>query len=68
MAKKKKKEKDMLQISLKRGEYITYKSKSYTDYMVQKGLFVVLNGSQWIGIYNLDCVEYAAFIKGGDHE
>lgn len=58
MSKKYKKKKthgnDALQISLKRGEYITYQSSSYTDYMVTGGLFVVIKGSQWIGIYNLD--------------
>lgn len=55
--------KDLLQISLKRGSLITYKSSSYTDYMVNGNLFVVLNGDQWIGIYNLDSIEYVAYIK-----
>ena len=55
--------KDLLQISLKRGSLITYKSSSYTDYMVNGNLFVVLNGDQWIGIYNMDSIEYVAYIK-----
>jgi hypothetical protein len=55
-------DKDLLQISLKRGELITYKRKSFTDYMVRGDLFVVINGTQWIGIYNMDCVEYVAYI------
>ena len=55
-------DKDLLQISLKRGEIITYKSSSYTDYMVKGDLFIVINGTQWIGIYNMDCVEYIAYI------
>ena len=63
MAKKKNKGKDALQISLKRGEYITYKSESYTDYMVTGNLFVVIKGCQWVGIYNMDSVEYVAYIK-----
>lgn len=44
--KKPKENEDILQISLKRGEYIEYESDSYTDYMVNGGLFVVLNGDQ----------------------
>ena len=60
--KRPKENEDILQISLKRGEYIEYESDSYTDYMVNGGLFVVLNGDQWIGIYNMDCVEYVAYI------
>lgn len=59
---------DVLQISLKRGEYIIYQSSSYTDYMVNGGLFVVLKGDQWVGIYNMDCVEYVAYIEGGHDE
>lgn len=55
-------DKDLLQISLKRGELINYKRKSFTDYMVRGDLFVVINGTQWIGIYNMDCVEYVAYI------
>lgn len=55
--------KDLLQISLKRGEYITYKSDSYTDYMVTGNLFVVIKGCQWVGIYNMDSIEYVAYIK-----
>ena len=64
--KKKKQSKDLLQISLKRGEYITYQRDSYTDYMVQSGLFVVLNGDQWIGIYNMDSIEYVAYIRDAE--
>lgn len=56
------KDNDLLQISLKRGSLISYEGKSFTDYMVNSGLFVVLNGEQWIGIYNMDCVEYVAYI------
>lgn len=55
-------DKDLLQISLKRGSLINYKGNSFTDYMVNGDLFVVLNGDQWIGIYNMDCVEYVAYI------
>lgn len=58
-------DKDLLQISLKRGKLITYKRKSFTDYMVRGDLFVVINGTQRIGIYNMDCVEYVAYIPEG---
>ena len=56
------KENDILQISLKRGETITYSGSSFTDYMVRGNLFVVINECQWIGIYNMDCIEYVAYI------
>ena len=42
------KDNDLLQISLKRGDIITYKASSFTDYVIRDGLFVVINGSQWI--------------------
>ena len=66
--KQKKNRNDALQISLKRGEYITYKSSSYTDYMIQGRLFVVIKGCQWIGIYNLDSIEYIAYIDDVNRE
>lgn len=56
------KDNDLLQISLKRGDMITYKGSSFTDYMIRDSLFVVINGTQWIGMYNMDCVEYVAYI------
>lgn len=56
------KDNDLLQISMKRGDIITYKGSSFTDYMIRDNLFVVINGSQWIGMYNMDCVEWVAYI------
>jgi len=56
------KDNDLLQIGLKRGHMITYEGRSFTDYMISDGLFVVLNGEQWVGIYNMDCVEYVVYI------
>lgn len=56
-------ENDLLQISLKRGEIINYKASSFTDYMIEDNLFIVIRGTQWIGMYNMDCVEYVAYIK-----
>ncbi len=55
-------ENDLLQISLKRGEIINYKASSFTDYMIKENLFIVIRGTQWIGMYNMDCVEYVAYI------
>lgn len=55
-------ENDILQISLKRGDTITYQASSFTDYMIRDGLFVVIKETQWIGMYNMDCVEYVAYI------
>lgn len=56
------KDNDLLQISMKRGDIITYKGSSFTDYMIRDNLFVVINDSQWIGMYNMDCVEWVTYI------
>lgn len=61
-------EKDLLQISLKRGEIINYQRDSFTDYMVKGELFVVIRDTQWIGIYNMDCIEYVAYIRADQRE
>ena len=56
------KDNDLLQIRLKRGDMIIYKGSSFTDYMIRDSLFVVINGTQLVGMYNMDCVEYVAYI------
>lgn len=46
----------MLRIVYKNGEVIIYQADQYTDYSYDGKCFIVINGKQWIGIYNMDCV------------
>ena len=46
----------MLRIVFKNGEVISYGEDDYTDYSYDSKCFIVINGQQWIGIYNMDCV------------
>ena len=46
-----------LKITFQDGTQKTYKSKQFTDYTYDRKCFVVIKKKQWIGIYNLDCIE-----------
>ncbi len=47
-----------IEITFKDGNFRLWKSDSYTDYMyIKNNLFVVINGSQWVGIYNMDTIQ-----------
>lgn len=46
----------MIQITLRNGSYIEWNKDQYTDYMYDGKCFIIIRGSQWIGIYNMDCV------------
>ena len=35
-----------------------YSPSEYTDYKYDGKYFIVIYEKQWIGFYNLDCVEY----------
>ena len=48
----------MIEIVLKSGNVVTYKPDQYTEYKYDGKIFAVIYDKQWIGIYNLDCVEY----------
>lgn len=48
----------MIKIILKNGDVCTYKPDSYTEYKYDRKYFVIINKNQWIGLYNLDCIEY----------
>lgn len=52
----------MIVITMKDGTVKCYSGDSFTDYMYDKKCFIVLRGKQWIGIYNIDCVESVEFI------
>lgn len=47
----------MIQITFIDGAYREWDEDQYTDYMVNKDLFVILKDSQWIGIYNLKTIK-----------
>lgn len=51
----------MLKIVFKNGEVIVYQPDQYTDYSYDSKSFIVINGRQWIGIYNMDCVSCVEF-------
>lgn len=48
----------MIEIVLKNGDMAHYKPDEYTDYKYDGKYFIVIYEKQWIGFYNLDCVEY----------
>lgn len=45
-----------IEIYFKDGNCRIWRNNKYTDYMYYKqpNIFVIINGSQWVGIYNLD--------------
>ena len=48
----------MIQITMVGGNYICWEKEQYTDYMLYDGkVFVVIKGSKWVGIYNIDQVK-----------
>lgn len=58
----------MLRIVYKNGEVITYQPDQYTDYSYDSKCFIVINGKQWIGIYNMDCVAAVEFGREEESE
>ena len=48
----------MIEIVFKNGDMAHYKPDEYTDYKYDGKYFIVIYEKQWIGFYNLDCVEY----------
>ena len=48
----------MIEIVFKNGDMAHYKPNEYTDYKYDGKYFIVIYEKQWIGFYNLDCVEY----------
>jgi len=47
----------MIYITFKDGAYREWEEEDYSDYMVNNGLFVIIDGNKWVGIYNLDCIK-----------
>lgn len=48
----------MIEIVLRNGNMAHYNPEDYTDYKYDGKYFIVIYKKQWIGFYNLDCVEY----------
>ena len=48
----------MLEIVFKNGDMVHYDIEEYTDYKYDGKYFIVIYDKQWIGFYNLDCIEY----------
>ena len=48
----------MIEIIFKNGDMVHYNPDEYTDYRYYMKYFIVIRDKQWIGFYNLDCVEY----------
>jgi hypothetical protein len=47
----------MIQITMVGGNFTCWDKKQYTDYMYDGKVFVVIKGSKWVGIYNIDQVK-----------
>lgn len=52
-----------IDIIFKDGRTITYKEDEYTEYTYDGKVFAVIMGKQWIGIFNIDTVEYITIGK-----
>lgn len=49
----------MIEIVFKDSDTVHYYNPDqYTDYRYDRKFFIVIRDKQWIGFYNLDCVEY----------
>ena len=46
----------MLNITLSNGAFIQWNKDQFTDYMYDGKCFIVIKGSQWVGIYNMNFV------------
>lgn len=48
----------MIEIVFRNGDMAHYTPEQYTDYRYDGKYFIVIKDKQWVGFYNLDCVEY----------
>lgn len=49
---------EFITIVFQNGNMCHYAPSEYTDYKYDGKYFIVIYEKQWIGFYNLDCVEY----------
>ena len=59
---------EYITIVFKKGNMCHYKPDMYTDYRYDGKYFIVIRENQWIGFYNLDCVEYIEVLSIEDAE
>jgi len=55
-------------IVFRNGNVCHYSPSEYTDYKYDGKYFIVIYEKQWIGFYNLDCVEYIEVSSIGSAE
>ena len=53
----------VIEIVFKNGDMAHYDPGMYTDYKYDGKYFIVMYEKQWIGFYNLDCVEYIEVMR-----
>lgn len=58
----------MLRIVLKNGNVREYKGNQFTDYEWKKKVFVVINGDQWIAMFNWSEVCEVLYLDDPDDE
>lgn len=46
-----------IRITKKDGNICEWPNDSFTDYEYRKEVFVVIREMQWVGIYNMDCID-----------
>lgn len=52
-----------MRIYLLDGETIEYTKDDYTNYVYDGKFFIVIYHDQWIGLYNLDAIQYVDIDK-----
>lgn len=58
----------MIKIYLSNGDVVTWERNEYTRYEYINRCFVVINGFQWVGIYNMEWVVRVEIDKDNNAE
>ena len=53
----------MLTVIMKDGNIREYYESDFTDYEWRKEVFIVINGTQWVGMFNWDSVKEVHFVE-----
>lgn len=53
----------MLTVIMKDGNIREYYESDFTDYEWKKEAFIVINGTQWVGMFNWDSVKEVHFVE-----
>lgn len=54
----------MIKIKIRNKDIVFWNKTSYDDYMYDGSYFIIMKNGQWIGFYNLDCIEYIVVEEG----